>query len=47
MPAGTITVTNGSATVTGSGTSFTTELKAGDFIGINVGGTTYTLVVAA
>ncbi|WP_312838418.1 phage tail fiber protein [Pantoea piersonii] len=47
MPAGTIAVTNGSSAVTGSGTSFTTELKAGDFIGINVGGTTYTLVVAA
>jgi len=47
MPAGTITVTNGSATVTGSGTSFITELKAGDFIGVIVGGTPYTLIVAS
>lgn len=47
MPAGTIAVTNGSSTVTGNGTSFTTELKAGDFIGVIVGGTPYTLVVAA
>ena len=29
---GTITFTNGSATVTGSGSAFTTELAAGDFI---------------
>ncbi|WP_143806299.1 hypothetical protein [Pantoea latae] len=47
MSAGTITVTNGSATVNGSGTSFTTEFKAGDFIGVIAGGTPYTLVVAA
>lgn len=47
MPTGTITVTYGSATVTGSGTSFTTELKAGDFIGVIVGGTPYTLIVAS
>jgi len=47
MPAGTITVTNGSATVTGSGTSFITEIKVGDFIGVIVGGTTYTLIVAS
>jgi len=47
MPAGTITVTNGSATVTGNGTSFTTELKAGDFIGVVAGGTPYTLIVAS
>lgn len=47
MPAGTITVTNGSATVTGSGTSFITELKVGDFIGVIVGGTPYTLIVAS
>jgi len=47
MSAGTITVTNGSATVTGTGTSFTTELKAGDFIGVIAGGTPYTLIVAS
>lgn len=45
MPAGTITLTNNSATVTGSGTSFTTELKANDFIVAVVGGVTYTLGV--
>jgi hypothetical protein len=32
MSAGTITLTNGSAIVGGSGTSFATELAAGDFI---------------
>lgn len=47
MPAGTIAVTNGSSTVTGNGTSFTTELKAGDFIGVIAGGTPYTLIVAS
>lgn len=45
MPAGTITLTNNSATVTGSGTSFTSELKANDFIITIVGGVTYTLAV--
>ncbi|MET3814912.1 tail fiber domain-containing protein [Pantoea sp. UYEF8] len=45
MPAGTITLTNNSATVTGSGTSFTSELKANDFIITTVGGVTYTLAV--
>jgi len=45
MPAGTIALTNNSTTVTGSGTSFTTELKANDFIIANVGGVTYTLAV--
>lgn len=43
MPAGTITLTNDSTAVTGSGTSFTTELKANDFIVAIVGGRTYTL----
>nr|DAI68088.1 MAG TPA: tail protein [Caudoviricetes sp.] len=47
MSAGTITVTNGSTTVTGSGTSFTTELKVGDFICVIAGGTPYTLIVAS
>lgn len=45
MPAGTITLTNNSTAVTGSGTSFTTELKANDFIVAVVGGVTYTLGV--
>ena len=47
MPAGTIALTNGSATVTGSGTSFISELKAGDFIYVMVGGAPYTLVASA
>lgn len=45
MPAGTIALTNNSTAVTGSGTSFTTELKANDFIVAIVGGVTYTLGV--
>lgn len=45
MSAGTLTLTNGSAIVSGSGTSFTTELAAGDFIVSTVGGITYTLPV--
>jgi len=45
MPAGTITLTNNSTTVTGSGTSFTSELKPNDFIVAVVGGVTYTLGV--
>lgn len=45
MSAGTLAVTNQSATVTGTGTTFTTELKTGDFIGVIVGGVPYTLVV--
>ena len=45
MSAGTITLTNGSAVVGGSGTSFTTELAAGDFIVSAVGGVPYTLPV--
>ncbi|MDF7657648.1 tail fiber domain-containing protein [Erwiniaceae bacterium L1_54_6] len=47
MPAGTIALTNGSTAVNGTGTSFTTELKAGDFVGVMVGGAPYTLVVGA
>lgn len=46
MPAGTIALTNKSSTVAGTGTSFTTELKAGDFVYVNVGGAPYTLVAA-
>ncbi|WP_312120385.1 tail fiber domain-containing protein [Pantoea vagans] len=45
MPAGTIALTNNSTAVTGSGTSFTTELKSNDFIVAIVGGVTYTLGV--
>lgn len=45
MSAGTITLTNGSAVVGGVGTSFTTELVAGDFIVSSVGGVPYTLPV--
>lgn len=45
MSAGTITLTNGSAIVGGSGTVFTTELSAGDFIVSTVGGVPYTLPV--
>lgn len=45
MSAGTLTLTNNSAAVTGSGTAFTTELAAGDFIVVTVGGIPYTLPV--
>lgn len=45
MSAGTITLTNGSAIVAGAGTSFSTELTAGDFIVTVVGGVPYTLPV--
>lgn len=45
MSAGTITLTNGSAVVGGYGTSFATELAAGDFIVSTVGGVDYTLPV--
>ena len=45
MSAGTITLTNGSAIVGGSGTSFATELAEGDFVVAIVGGITYTLPV--
>jgi len=45
MSAGTMTLTNGSAIVAGAGTSFSTELTAGDFIVTVVGGIPYTLPV--
>ncbi|EPN4105094.1 MULTISPECIES: phage tail protein [Enterobacter cloacae complex] len=45
MSTGTITLTNGSAIVGGTGTSFATELAAGDFIVSTVGGVSYTLPV--
>lgn len=47
MSAGTIALTNNSATVTGTGTSFTTELKPGDFVYVTVGGAPYTLVASS
>lgn len=47
MPAGTIALTNNSATVGGTGTAFTTELKAGDFIGVTVGNAPSTMIVAS
>lgn len=47
MAAGTITLTKGSTAVTGSGTVFTSDLKVGDFISANVGGTAYTFGVNA
>ncbi|WP_061284658.1 hypothetical protein [Kluyvera cryocrescens] len=45
MSAGTLTLTNNSAAVTGSGTAFNNELAAGDFIVAKAGGVTYTLPV--
>lgn len=45
MSAGTLTLTNDTDAVTGSGTAFTTELAAGDFIVVTVGGNPYTLPV--
>ena len=45
MSAGTITLTNNSDTVTGSGTAFTSELTVGDFIVATVGGIPYTLPI--
>lgn len=47
MSAGTITLTNGSTAVTGVGTTFTTDLSVGDIVTATVGGTFYTLYVAA
>lgn len=45
MPAGTLILKNGSTIVTGSSTDFTKEVKPGDFIGVIVGGTPYTMIV--
>ncbi|EPS9348972.1 phage tail protein [Citrobacter freundii] len=45
MSAGTLTLTNNSAAVAGSGTAFTTEVAGGDFIVVTVGGVPYTLPV--
>ncbi|WP_410734290.1 phage tail protein [Citrobacter freundii] len=45
MSAGTLTLTNNSAAVAGSGTAFTTEVAAGDFIVVTVGSVPYTLPI--
>lgn len=45
MSSGTITLTNNSAVVSGSSTSFSSDLTAGDFIVSVIGGVTYTLPV--
>jgi len=45
MSSGTIALTNNSATVTGTSTSFSSDLAPGDYIVTVVGGVTYTLPV--
>lgn len=45
MSVGTLTLTNNSAAVAGNGTAFTTEVAAGDFIVVTVGGVPYTLPI--
>ncbi|EQB3909961.1 phage tail fiber protein [Citrobacter freundii] len=45
MSAGTLTLTHNSAAAAGSGTAFTTEVAAGDFIVVTVGGVPYTLPI--
>ncbi|MEN3753707.1 hypothetical protein ABC733_16950 [Mangrovibacter sp. SLW1] len=45
MPAGTITLTNDSNIVDGSGTSFTSEFASGDVLASTVGEVTYTLFI--
>lgn len=45
MSAGTLKLTNGSTAVTGTGTTFTVDLTATDFVIVTVGGTTYSLAV--
>ncbi|EMM5415363.1 tail fiber domain-containing protein [Citrobacter amalonaticus] len=47
MSAGTLTLTNNSDLVSGAGTSFSTELTAGDFVVVTVGGVPYTLPIKA
>lgn len=47
MSAGTLALTNNSTTVTGTNTTFQTDLAANDFIVCKIGGTTYTLGVSA
>jgi hypothetical protein len=45
MSAGTLTLTNNSSAVGGTGTTFTTELASGDFVVVTVGGVPYTLPI--
>jgi hypothetical protein len=45
MSAGTLTLTNNSSAVSGAGTAFNTEVEAGDFIVITVGGVPYTVPI--
>ena len=45
MSVGTLTLTNGSAVVIGTDTTFTTDLNPGDYILFVIGGTTYTYPV--
>lgn len=45
MSIGTISLTNGSASVTGTGTKFTTDTAAANFVIVVVGGTSYSLAV--
>lgn len=45
MSAGTLFLTNKNDAVIGTGTAFTTELSAGDFIVVTVGGVPYTLPI--
>lgn len=45
MSVGSLSLTNGSASVVGTGTTFTTDLSSGDFILFVIGGTTYTYPV--
>jgi len=45
MSQGTLTLTNNSIAVSGSGTAFTADIKPNDFIAVVVGGVTYTLGV--
>lgn len=45
MSAGTLTLTNNNSAVFGAGTAFNTELAAGDFIVVTVGGVPYTLPI--
>lgn len=47
MATGTLTLTQNSTAVTGSGTAFTSELSTGDVIFVALGGVNYSLVVSA
>ncbi|WP_213715701.1 tail fiber domain-containing protein [Cedecea lapagei] len=47
MAQGTLTLTNGSAAVTGSGTAFGTQNRVGDFIVVMIGGMSYSVVIGS